>query len=307
MLTLRDRHRAGSARAAAGRHAHALRQRAGADRLHRWRGRVHRDQPAAGVSRASRSRAIARDLWGCSRRRLRAVRPAPPAALARRRPLDHGRALAADARHGARAAAPRAPRRPPAAGAVRGGRAGDDRWCVALGLDRRRRGRITCSVVRDIEPLTRHLPRVAPAAASTSRLLRALAGPAFAIGLMGSVEAIAIGKMLAARAGHRFDASRQLIGEGFCNLGAALVGGFASSGSFSRTAVNFEAGAVTRVSCILSGVLVLVLVFAVRAAGQPDPDRRARRHARAHRPEAGRRGAAARRCSAPRPAIASCC
>lgn len=116
-------------------------------------------------------------------------------------------------------------------------------------------------VVRDIEALTRALPRLQLPEFDFSRL-SGLAGPAFAIGLMGSVEAIAIGKTLAARAGHSFDASRQLVGEGFCNLGAALVGGFASSGSFSRTAVNFEAGAVTRMSCILSGVLVCVLVFA---------------------------------------------
>jgi SulP family sulfate permease len=40
------------------------------------------------------------------------------------------------------------------------------------------------------------------------------------------------------------------------------VGGFASSGSFSRTAVNHEAGAVTRMSCISSGVLVLLIVMA---------------------------------------------
>ena len=79
---------------------------------------------------------------------------------------------------------------------------------------------------------------------------------------MGAIEAIAIGKSLAGKAGHPFDASRQLIGEGMCNLGSALVGGFASSGSFSRTAVNHEAGAVTRVSCISSGVLVLVIVLA---------------------------------------------
>jgi SulP family sulfate permease len=89
-----------------------------------------------------------------------------------------------------------------------------------------------------------------------------LSGPAFAIGLMGAVEAIAIGKSLATKAGHRFDASRQLIGEGLCNIGAAMVGGFASSGSFSRTAVNYEAGAVTRVSCVLAGILVLVIVVA---------------------------------------------
>jgi len=116
-------------------------------------------------------------------------------------------------------------------------------------------------VLRDIEPLVRHLPQVHWPRFDAEQL-RLLVGPAFAIGLMGAVEAIAIGKVLAVRAGHAFDASRQLMGEGFCNLGAGLVGGFASSGSFSRTAVNVEAGAVTRLSCILSGVLSLLIVLA---------------------------------------------
>ncbi|MET0341223.1 MAG: SulP family inorganic anion transporter [Polyangiales bacterium] len=115
-------------------------------------------------------------------------------------------------------------------------------------------------VVRDIEPLARELPALMMPKFDLS-MLREVAGPAMAIGLMGAVEAIAIGKTLAARAGHRFDASRQLVGEALCNLGAAAVGGFASSGSFSRTAVNYESGAVTRMSCILSGVLVLALVI----------------------------------------------
>jgi len=128
----------------------------------------------------------------------------------------------------------------------------------ALGLDRAGTPH-RVRVVRDIEPLTRALPSIGWPEIDWSALYT-LMGPALAIGLMGSVEAIAIGKTLAMRAGHAFDASRQLIGEGLCNVGAALVGGFASSGSFSRTAVNFEAGAVTRVSCVLSGVFVLVLV-----------------------------------------------
>jgi sulfate permease, SulP family len=130
---------------------------------------------------------------------------------------------------------------------------------VVLGLDGADAAQ-RVKIVSDIEPLTRHFPALRLPTIDFAEL-RFLAGPAIAIGLMGSVEAIAIGKSLAGRAGHAFDASRQLIGEGFCNVGAALVGGFASSGSFSRTAVNFEAGAVTRISCILSGVLVLVIVF----------------------------------------------
>lgn len=118
-------------------------------------------------------------------------------------------------------------------------------------------------VVRDIEPLARALPSFHFPSFDVPSL-RALIAPAFAIGLMGAVEAIAIGKQLATKAGHSFDASRQLIGEGLCNVGAALVGGFASSGSFSRTAVNYEAGARTRMSCIMSGVqtALIVLLFA---------------------------------------------
>lgn len=117
-------------------------------------------------------------------------------------------------------------------------------------------------VVRDIEPLTRHMSAYLDFTFDFDLVhVSALIGPAIAIAFMGSVEAIAIGKMLAARASHRFDAGRQLIGEAVCNLGAALVGGFASSGSFSRTAVNYETGAVTRMSCIFSGALVMVLVL----------------------------------------------
>ncbi|MEZ4323835.1 MAG: SulP family inorganic anion transporter [Polyangiales bacterium] len=125
-------------------------------------------------------------------------------------------------------------------------------------------------VIADIEPLSRYLPGPRwPTFRTIS--WRELLGPAFAIGMMGAVEAIAIGKALATRAGHPFNASQQLIGEGLCNLAAGAVGGFASSGSFSRTAVNHEAGAVTRVSCILSGalVLVIVLVFAPQANAIP--------------------------------------
>jgi SulP family sulfate permease len=125
-------------------------------------------------------------------------------------------------------------------------------------------------VVRDIEPLRRQLPQLRLPLIDVGTL-RALLGPACAIALMGAIEAIAVGKTLAVRAGHAFDASRQLVGEGCCNLGAALIGGFASSGSFTRTAVNFEAGAVTRLSCVLSGLLTLLLVLAFAPAANLIP------------------------------------
>jgi SulP family sulfate permease len=141
---------------------------------------------------------------------------------------------------------------------------------VAYLLDLRESGQGALRLVRDIEPIARELPNLVLPTFDLTRLGELL-GAALAIGLLGAVEAIAIGKLLAARAGHPFDANRQLIGEGMCNLGAGLVGGFASSGSFTRTAVNFEAGAVTRMSVIYSGVLVLAIVWLLAPAANYIP------------------------------------
>lgn len=122
------------------------------------------------------------------------------------------------------------------------------------------RGGEKIKLVRDIEPIARSFPSfVFPTLDWTQ--VKSLISPMIAIGILGAVEAIAIGKSLANRAGHAFSANKQLVGEGACNVAASLVGGFASSGSFSRTAVNFEAGAVTRYSCIFSGLLVMVIVL----------------------------------------------
>jgi SulP family sulfate permease len=132
--------------------------------------------------------------------------------------------------------------------------------CYALGLGEASMGESKLKLVRDIEPLSRAIPKILwPDFKSESVI--AMLSPAFAIGMLGAVEAIAIGKVLASRAGHKFDANSQLFGEGACNIGAALIGGFASSGSFTRSAVNFESGAATRLSGIFSGVMVVIAVL----------------------------------------------
>jgi SulP family sulfate permease len=140
----------------------------------------------------------------------------------------------------------------------------------ALGLGEPEQGIRKLALVRDIEPLRRGLPPLLWPHLERGRF-QALLAPALALGLLGAVEAIAIGKVLASRAGHDFDANRQLIGEGACNIGAALIGGFASSGSFTRTVVNYEAGAVTRLSCIASGLVVLAIVLAFAPAANHVP------------------------------------
>lgn len=129
-----------------------------------------------------------------------------------------------------------------------------------FGLGETSMGPHKLKLLRDIQPLTNLVPSLYWPRLSFEATY-SLLQPAIAIGVLGAVEALMIGRVLASRMGQKFDANLQLVGEGMCNLGAGLVGGFASSGSFSRTLVNFDAGAATRLSCIFSGIMVLVMVY----------------------------------------------
>jgi anti-anti-sigma factor len=95
-------------------------------------------------------------------------------------------------------------------------------------------------------------------ASSTLRLLPT----AMIISILGFMEAISIAKAMAARTRQRLDPNQELIGQGLANLLGCLTQSYAVSGSFSRSAVNLQAGARTGVSNVVSsGVVVIVLIF----------------------------------------------
>ena len=83
-----------------------------------------------------------------------------------------------------------------------------------------------------------------------------LLGTAIAIGLIGFMEAISIAKAMAARTQQRLDPNQELVGQGLSNLVSGLFQGYAVSGSFSRSAVNMSAGAITGFSSIVTGTVV---------------------------------------------------
>lgn len=88
-----------------------------------------------------------------------------------------------------------------------------------------------------------------------------LASDSLAIAVLGLLEALAIAKSIANQTRQPLDFNRQCLAEGIANL----VGGFfqclPGSGSLSRSAINFQAGAETRVSGILaSGFLAVAVV-----------------------------------------------
>ncbi len=89
-----------------------------------------------------------------------------------------------------------------------------------------------------------------------------LTAVAIAISLIGFMEAISIAKAMAAQTRQRLDANQELVGQGLSNITSGLFQGYAVSGSFSRSAVNITAGAITGFSSIVTAIVVgLTLLF----------------------------------------------
>ena len=85
---------------------------------------------------------------------------------------------------------------------------------------------------------------------------------AIAISIIGLVEAISISKTIASTSRQKIDANQEFIGQGLANAVSSFFQCFPGSGSFTRSAINYHNGAVSRFAGILSGVVVaLVLVF----------------------------------------------
>lgn len=76
-------------------------------------------------------------------------------------------------------------------------------------------------------------------------IMSALFVPALLISIIGFVESISVAQTLARKRRQRIDPDQELIGLGAANIGASLTGGFPVTGGFSRSVVNFDAGAET--------------------------------------------------------------
>lgn len=82
------------------------------------------------------------------------------------------------------------------------------------------------------------------------------------ISLLGFMEAISIAKAMAAKTGQRLDPNQELIGQGLGNILGAMGKSYPTSGSFSRSAVNLQAGALSGLSSVFTSIaVVIVLLF----------------------------------------------
>ncbi|WP_085311099.1 SulP family inorganic anion transporter [Planktotalea arctica] len=115
--------------------------------------------------------------------------------------------------------------------------------------------KIVGAVPQSLPPLT--LPSFSPA------LLNQLLLPAILISLIGFVESISVAQTLAAKKRQRIDPDQELIGLGAANIGASLTGGFPVTGGFSRSVVNFDAGAETPAAGAFTAIGLAIAALAL--------------------------------------------
>jgi SulP family sulfate permease len=81
------------------------------------------------------------------------------------------------------------------------------------------------------------------------------------IALVGFMEAISIAKAMAAKTKHKVDPNQELIGQGLGNITGSFFQSYPASGSFSRSAVNLNAGAKTGFSSVVTAAVVVVTLL----------------------------------------------
>jgi sulfate permease, SulP family len=97
--------------------------------------------------------------------------------------------------------------------------------------------------------------------------------PATIIAILALTEAVAIARSVATRSDQRIDSNQEFIGQGLSNIAGSFFSGYAGSGSFNRSGVNYASGAKTPLAAALSAVflLLIVLLVAPLAAYLPVP------------------------------------
>jgi SulP family sulfate permease len=90
-----------------------------------------------------------------------------------------------------------------------------------------------------------------------------LAPEAFAVALLGLIEAVSISRAIATQSNQRIDANQEFVGQGLSNLFGSFFSSYAGSGSFTRSGVNYSAGAVTPMSAIFAAIFLMLIVVLV--------------------------------------------
>jgi SulP family sulfate permease len=93
--------------------------------------------------------------------------------------------------------------------------------------------------------------------------IKVLAPEAFAVALLGLIEAVSISRAVATKSNQRINSSQEFIGQGMSNIVGSFMSSYAGSGSFTRSGINYEAGAKTPLSAIFAAIALMGIVLLI--------------------------------------------
>jgi len=93
--------------------------------------------------------------------------------------------------------------------------------------------------------------------------IKMLAPEAFAVALLGLIEAVSISRAVATKSNQRIKANQEFIGQGMSNMFGSFLSSYAGSGSFTRSGLNYESGAKTPLSAIFAALLLMIIVLLI--------------------------------------------
>ncbi len=93
--------------------------------------------------------------------------------------------------------------------------------------------------------------------------IRELAPKALAVALLGLIEALSIARSIAAKSHQPIDGNQEFIGQGLSNIVGSFFSSYAASGSFTRSGINFQSGAVTPLSAVFAAILLALILLLV--------------------------------------------
>ena len=116
--------------------------------------------------------------------------------------------------------------------------------------------------VRLLGRLPGHLPPLSRPGFSLDTI-RVLAPGALAIALLGLLEALSIARSIAVQSNQHINGNQEFIGQGLSNIFGSFFSAYASSGSFTRSGVNYDTGAVTPLASIFSALFLMITIVLI--------------------------------------------
>jgi len=90
-----------------------------------------------------------------------------------------------------------------------------------------------------------------------------LAPKALAVALLGLIEALSIARSISMKSRQQIDGSQEFIGQGLSNVVGSFFSSYAGSGSFTRSGINYQAGAMTPLSAVFSAIFLALLLLLI--------------------------------------------